>query len=63
MTRALVLAYMRIAGYHDDRATFTRLYIENRIGRARANEAFRAGQAAKLRGVPCTCTTCNPTRN
>lgn len=58
MKREYLLAYLRVAGYHEDRATFTRLYIENRISRPAAEDAFRAGRQAKVRGVRCDCHEC-----
>lgn len=58
MKRPDALAYMRIAGYHSDRATFTRLLIESRVARTAADEAFRAGERAKAGGMACACPTC-----
>ncbi|MFN3886119.1 MAG: hypothetical protein ACK4MG_04100 [Aquabacterium sp.] len=57
-TRANVLAWMRIAGYHADMRTFLRLYTENRISKRVADEAYRAGMKQKLAGVPCMCHDC-----
>lgn len=59
MKRADAIAYIRIAGYHGDRGSFTRLYVENRVSYAAAKDAYRAGEAAKARGVPCSCRDCN----
>jgi hypothetical protein len=53
---------MRIAGYHGDRARFTRLLIESRVARQAADAEFHRGASMKEAGVPCTCTTCNPTK-
>lgn len=61
MTRAKAIAYLRIAGYHNDLARWTRVYCENRIGIAAARKAWDFGVLQKERGVKCTCTTCNPT--
>lgn len=47
MTRALALAYLRIAGYHGDRAAFTRLYVEERAGDARAKAAIEHLRTAR----------------
>lgn len=58
MTRAQALEYLRLAGYHDDKAEFTRLYVENRIAYPKALEAFRAGARQRAAGVPCSCRTC-----
>lgn len=59
--RARVLDAMKVAGYHDDRKAFTRLLIENRVGRDAAARAFQVGQTARDRGVPCSCFDCNRT--
>jgi hypothetical protein len=58
MTRIQATTYLRIAGYHDDRAAFTRLYVENRISLPAAKEAYRSGQQAKKVGVRCDCNDC-----
>lgn len=50
--RELTLAHMRIAGYDDDAATWTRLLIENRISMPVAKEAWRQGKAMKEAGIP-----------
>lgn len=61
MTRALAMAHLRIAGYHDDRAAWTRLYVENRVSYAAAKRAWAAGKLARDNGVRCTCTECKET--
>lgn len=53
---ALVAA--RIAGYHYDTRTFTRLLIENRVSRLALNEQWRTGQKMKEAGLGCTCRDC-----
>lgn len=58
MKRADALTYLTIAGFHGDRAAFTRLYIENRISYGVAKAAYEQGRAALARGVRCTCTDC-----
>ena len=58
MKRKDALRLITFAGYHGDRATFTRLYIEHRISLAAGNEAFRAGARAKERGIRCGCSDC-----
>jgi hypothetical protein len=58
MTRKDVLSYMRIAGYHSDTAAYTRLYVENRISRAIAQEAWLSGVNAEKSGMKCTCLDC-----
>jgi hypothetical protein len=37
MKRKDALTVCKVAGYHQDRATFTRVYIENRISRPAAD--------------------------
>lgn len=62
MKREHLLAHLRVAGYHEDRAAFTRLYIENKISKAKADEAFRQGRAMKAAGVGCDCHDCKAAR-
>jgi len=56
--RQITLAAIRVAGYHDDLRTATRLYTENRISRKAYEEAFSQGVRQKKLGVPCSCYTC-----
>jgi hypothetical protein len=58
VTRAQALDYIRIAGYHGDKARFTTLYVENRIAYAKATAAFRAGAQQRAAGMRCSCTDC-----
>ena len=58
-SRKIILELMKVAGYHEDRETFTYLYVDNHISKQAADAAFRAGQRAKLNGIPCTCRECN----
>lgn len=58
MPRAILVAHIRTAGYHHDRAAFARLYSENRISRPAADEAYRSGVQARAVGVVCTCAAC-----
>jgi hypothetical protein len=51
---------MIFAGYHADSATWTRVWLNHRISRTVANEAWAKGAAAKARGVPCGCRECKP---
>lgn len=46
-SRQAVLSLMRVAGAENDKSTWTRLLIENPIGRAAANEAWAAGVAQR----------------
>lgn len=56
--RAHALAWMRIAGYHEDTRAFTRLFIESRIARPVADDAFNAGRRARAAGMACHCLAC-----
>jgi hypothetical protein len=58
VTRADRLAAIQFAGYHGDRRTFTRLYIEGRAALPVASAAFRAGEQARSGGMPCRCSEC-----
>lgn len=58
MKREHLLTYLRVAGYHNDAAAYTRLLIENRISMKAAKAAFAAGSKARESGVPCDCRTC-----
>lgn len=58
MKRKDALEWMRIAGYHNDKAAFTRLLIENRVGKAAADAAFFTGRAQREAGVKCGCHEC-----
>jgi len=54
----MALTYLRIAGYHGDRALWTRVYVENRIGYQTAKKAWAEGERMKANGVGCTCADC-----
>lgn len=56
--RETALTLARIAGYHDDSATFTRLIIEKRVNRQAMQEAFLNGRQAKASGMKCSCHNC-----
>lgn len=62
--REQVLQAVKVAGYHEDRAMGTRLYVEGRISMASYLQAFNAGRRAKVAGVKCGCLDCGalPTR-
>jgi hypothetical protein len=55
----MALSLMRVAGYHDDMRAWTRLYVEQRVSFAVANDQFKKGQQARRNGVRCTCAECN----
>lgn len=56
--RKITLHCMKIAGYHNDRSTFTRLYIESRIKPELCHESFRLGLVMKANGIKCFCNEC-----
>ena len=57
MKRKDALAYIKVAGFHNDSKTFTRLYVENRIAYSGAVKEWRDGAA--MRGkVRCDCHEC-----
>jgi hypothetical protein len=56
--RQTALTLARIAGYHEDTASFTRLIIESRVARPAMNEAFLNGRQAKAGGMKCNCHEC-----
>lgn len=61
MTRAQAIAAMRVAGYHEDRAAWTRLYVEQRVSFEKAQRAWREGAELRMTGV--TDTRRGPTLN
>jgi hypothetical protein len=56
--RADALIVLAAAGYHADTRSFVRVYVENRIGYAAAQAAWRRGMAARAAGVKCLCRDC-----
>ena len=58
MKRDDALAWIRIAGYHNDQKSFVRLYVENRVSRKAADEAWAKGVKAKEGGMGCACHQC-----
>ena len=58
MKRSVAIDLLRFAGYHGDVASFTRLYIENRVSYASAKKAFAAGAHARQSGMRCGCSDC-----
>lgn len=58
MKRKNALAWIRIAGYHNDSTAFTRLYCENRISYPVAMAEFRTGAKMRANGIGCTCRDC-----
>lgn len=50
--RELTLAHMRIAGYDNDSASWTRLLVENKISYAVAKQAWADGVRMRQAGIP-----------
>lgn len=44
MTRKQAIAALKVAGAQDDRKTWMRVYVENRVSLAVAHEAWHDGQ-------------------
>jgi hypothetical protein len=59
MNRKDALTCIKVSGYHNDLAAFTRLYIENRISREAANRAYMIGAQQRKNGMRCSCYDCN----
>jgi len=55
MSRQLLLASLRVAGYHQDQKAFVRLYTENRIDIRKAKKEYATGYKQKQSGVKCAC--------
>lgn len=58
MKRADALIACRVAGYHDDRRTFTRVYTEHRVTYKAAQAEFDRGVRMRAAGVSCGCPSC-----
>lgn len=58
MQRATALTLAKVAGYHNDSRSFTRLIIESRVARPKLTEAWQHGVTAKRNGVRCDCRDC-----
>jgi len=56
--REVVLQQIKVAGYHYDSRTATRLLVENPISRKSYNEAWESGQRARAAGISCSCFQC-----
>jgi hypothetical protein len=59
--QAIVAA--RIAGYHADVRTFTRLRCAVRVNNAVLQQAYWAGERAKREGMLCQCLDCQDVAN
>jgi hypothetical protein len=49
---------VKVAGYHNDGRTATRVLIENPISIKRYNEAWQEGVSARKQGMRCLCRDC-----
>lgn len=58
MTRQEAIATIKYAGYHNDKKTMTRIYIENRLNYHVAQVAFSAGIKNRENGMKCSCLKC-----
>jgi hypothetical protein len=58
MDRKSALVALRVAGYHEDMATWVRVYVENRVSRTAADAEWSRGKAMKAAGVGCSCPDC-----
>jgi hypothetical protein len=58
MTKKSALVHVKIAGYHEDLKTGTRILIESGLSRTDYDHAFNAGRAAKEGGMKCACMKC-----
>lgn len=56
--RTVWLSRMRIAGFHNDSAAYTRLLIEAKVNRAELELAWREGVLLKQQGALCGCSGC-----
>ena len=52
------LKWIRLHGYHDERASGLRVWLEHRISRAEFDRAWNEGRKLKEEGAPCTCSRC-----
>ena len=58
MKRADAIKAMMYCGYHSDRQTWTRLFVEHRIAFSPAQAAFTRGEQLRSGGMPCGCRDC-----
>lgn len=56
--RDAAMGQARIAGYHGDKQTFTRLIVESHVASDTLYRAWGEGARAKTQGVRCTCKEC-----
>jgi hypothetical protein len=58
MKRKDTLNWLKIAGYHNNQSAYVRIFVEGRVSREAADEAWRRGIDAKAAGMPCHCKDC-----
>lgn len=56
--RQSALIGARVAGYHGDSRTFTRLLVEARVRRELMNAEWQRGADMRKAGIPCGCHGC-----
>jgi hypothetical protein len=59
MKRTDLLNALKNAGYHSDRAAWTRLVVENRVSVATAGGSYARGIEARKAGLRCNCGDCS----
>ena len=60
--RGIDITAARIAGYHDNKALFTRLVVESSVSRGVLDKAWREGRRQRESGMPCDCYSCEEER-
>ncbi|WP_257303405.1 hypothetical protein [Geothrix campi] len=63
LSRKTALGLLAVAGYHGDHRAWVRVYVENRISRKAADEAWAKGENQRRAGMPCSCWECKPKTN
>jgi hypothetical protein len=56
--KEITLASCKVAGYHNDMKSFTRVYVESRLSLVVAQEAYNQGIKLRESGMKCTCSKC-----
>lgn len=56
--REKAIATLKVAGYHQDKSLFTKVYIENRLNIQVAQQAYEVGYKMKQNGMKCNCCEC-----
>lgn len=53
---------MMVAGFHDDRRLWNRVYVQTAVSFTAGTEAWLTGQQARRAGVACSCAECRADR-